>query len=557
MTQDSNIRPSLSAGQALTTIGLVIVLCITGPAIAQPGEVTFETQPYRVHSGMHDGDDHQTQVTFSHLVDAPGASWLRLRIGDYHLGTESYIILKSTVDDEWQRLNAETLPEWQNHSGIFNGDAIFLELHTAPGDRGVFVDVDGVIIGKFEAEDVAVEPADNVASLCFGDDDRVSSSDASVGRIWFNAPNGFPGGCTAWLVANGAALTAVHCVDSDPDSVANVNCGSGIPSACCTAALPDGVIDAGFASAVIEFNTPGSLSNGIPVAGSINNQYPVDGSFFAWQYPGCDQNSNFIDIQTNGVGTDWAVFGIGRNSNTLLRPHIAQGAFRRVAALACTDDCSTCVTGYGIDSTPFGTQDSRCLGGSNQNGVCTNTTTNCITSGQCPGGTCCPTSSARNAQNLTQQRACGPYQDFHSEGTRRWHEYKADTTGATSGSPVTVSVGSRTLAIGINTHSGCPDDGNIGTSFIHATLQFWLNRFPGTGTVYADSGWGPCIQSCDGTIVEPFNNVADAVQAVGDGRIVAIVRGNYPATDGNTFTAGADGKAMTLMAPVGTVTIGN
>ena len=88
-------------------------------------------------------------------------------------------------------------------------------------------------------------------------------------------------------------------------------------------------------------------------------------------------------------------------------------------------------------------------------------------------------------------------------------------------------------------------------------LQLWLNDFLGPGTVYADSGWGPCIQACDGNIVEPFKTVTAAVQAVGDGRIIGVVKGNYPASAGNTFIAGADGKAMTLMAPVGTVTIGN
>jgi hypothetical protein len=31
----------------------------------------------------------------------------------------------------------------------------------------------------------------------------------------------------------------------------------------------------------------------------------------------------------------------------------------------------------------------------------------------------------------------------------------------------------------------------------------------------------------------------------------------YPAVDGNTFTAGADGKSMTFIAPVGAATIGN
>ena len=549
----------------LLSVAVAIVLFGATAASAGRSEITFESKAYRVGSGVHNGTTSEVRVAYTHLIDSFGAAWMRVRFGDYELGKNSYVVLQSTVDDEWQRFDARTLPEWQSHSGIFNGDAVVVELHVAPGDRGVFVEVDGVVIGRVDAEEAPAEGPGGVASLC-GADDRTPSSNARVGRIWFNAPN--PpnpnparggGGCTAWLVANGAVLTAGHCVDQDPDSINNASCGSGIPPACCTSALPDGVIDAGFLNAVVEFNVPASLSNGVPVAASTNDQYPVDGAFFAWQYPGCDQNSNFVDIQTNGVGTDWAVFSLGRNANTLLRAHIAQGAFHRVAALACTDDCTTCVEGYGVDNTPFGTLDSRCLdNGANLDRACTNTTNNCIgTAPECPGGLCCPPAGNNNARHLTQQRACGPYEDFHSEGTRRWHEYSADTTGATSGSPVTVDVGGRIYAIGINTHSGCPDGGNIGTAFIHATLSQWLNDFLGPRTVYADSGWGPCIQACDGTIVEPFPTVTAAVQAVGHGRTIGIVRGNYPASAGNTFTAGADGRAMTLVAPVGTATIGN
>ena len=47
------------------------------------------------------------------------------------------------------------------------------------------------------------------------------------------------------------------------------------------------------------------------------------------------------------------------------------------------------------------------------------------------------------------------------------------------------------------------------------------------------------------------------VTNVVSGGVVSIVAGTYSAAAGNTFTAGADGKAMTLSAPCGTVFIGN
>lgn len=554
-------RSTLLQRTPLRRMGAIVVAVLSAAATAgfapnavafdRGTGVTFTALSCNVHSGFHDGRGRATQTLFRHMIDAEGAAWLRVHFEDYNLGKSSYLILTSASDGDWQRFNSETLRKWQDTSGIFNGGAVELELYVAPGDEGVFVAVDSVIIGEFDAAQPIKDPTEgSIASLCFGDDDRGSSADARVGRIWFNAPNGNPGGCTAWLVSNGAVLSAGHCVDSDPDG-------------CNGAGLPDAALDAGFLNAVVEFNVPQSLSNGIPIAASLNDQYPYDGAYAAWQYPGCDPNSRFVDIQTNGVGTDWSVFSIGRNSNTLLTAPVAQGSFHRVGALACTDDCTTCVTGFGVDNTPIGSVDSRCSGGSNPNGVCTNTLPQvCINTPTCPGGACCQPAGGScngqcNSRNLTQQSACGPYQDFHSEGTRRWHEYKTDTTPATSGSPVTVTAGSHQYAIGINTHSGCPDDGNIGTSFIQATLNQFLNSFLGAGTKHVDSDWGPCIGTCDGTVFEPYPNVAAAVQAVSDGRIVAVVPGNYPAAQGNTFTAGADGKSMTFVAPVGAATIGN
>ncbi len=564
----------LLAVRAITAVAALVGTDGMSVVLAQSPKITFTPALLDIHSGVHDGRPGEVRAAYRHRIEADGAAWLRLRIGDYHLGRASYITLTSTSDGDSQRFDAQTLPEWHNLSGIFNGGSVVFELHVAPGDKGVFVDVDEVIMGEYEGAEPLVEPPDGgVASLCFGDDDRGASFDARVGRIWFNAFNGVPGGCTAWLVSNGAVLTAGHCVDSDPDNIANTNCGAGIPSECCTAAVPDGVPEPRFfcagppqctsaSNAVVEFNVPPSLANGLPLAAALVDQYPVDGAYIAWQYPGCDQNSSSDTLLENGKGTDWAVFSVGRNPNSLLTPHIAQSAFHRVADLACLDDCLTCVTGFGIDNTPAGPGDSRCRGGANQNLPCINSGAGCNASSQCPGGACCSPpgggcNGVCNSSNFTQQSACGPYQDFHSDGSRRWHEYKTDTTGATSGSPVTVSAGPYEYAIGINTHSGCPDNGNNGTSFIQATLNQSLTEFLGVGTVHADSGWGPCIGACDGTVFEPHPNVAAAVQAVGDGRIVAVVRGSYPAADGNTFTAGADGKSMTLMAPVGAATIGN
>ncbi len=54
-----------------------------------------------------------------------------------------------------------------------------------------------------------------------------------------------------------------------------------------------------------------------------------------------------------------------------------------------------------------------------------------------------------------------------------------------------------------------------------------------------------------------LGSVAMAVAAAPSGGVVAIVEGSYTKATGNVFTIGPGNKALTLVAPVGTVVIGN
>jgi hypothetical protein len=47
------------------------------------------------------------------------------------------------------------------------------------------------------------------------------------------------------------------------------------------------------------------------------------------------------------------------------------------------------------------------------------------------------------------------------------------------------------------------------------------------------------------------------VSSVVNGGRISIVEGSYTKAAGNTMIMGADGKAFTVLTPVGTVTIGN
>src|SRR5690606_4743604 len=114
-----------------------------------------------------------------------------------------------------------------------------------------------------------------VDTICGPTDDRTLSSDQRVGR---NQPTG----CTSWLIndCNHCFLTAGHCA------------GSGLQ--------------------VVQFNVPLSTSGGSLQHPGPQDQYAVDSG----------------SLQSNGgqgVGNDWAYFGVFDNSTTGLTPHQANG----------------------------------------------------------------------------------------------------------------------------------------------------------------------------------------------------------------------------------------
>jgi hypothetical protein len=307
------------------------------------------------------------------------------------------------------------------------------------------------------------------------------------------------GGCTAWLVSNGAFLTAGHCADFDPDQ--------GGPM------LPDGVLDL---NGVVEFNVPASQANGRPVAAAMNDQYPIDVTRVRWNFNGSG----------TGLGRDWAVFAVRPNANTGLLPHQAYGEFFRMTSAAPAVNAAVTVIGYGLDNTPAGT------GG--MGAPC------CDTDGD---GTC---NNNCNAQSVTQQQSGGPYLGRTANSGNVFHEYQADTEGANSGSPIILS---GDLTIGIHTNGGCDDDdGNIGTSFEHNLLEAALQNFLGPNTVYVDGV--TFNDGHNGTIFRPLHTVREGRDAAADGGILSIVPGRY--NERLTFN-----RQLTIRAPIGGVTIGN
>jgi V8-like Glu-specific endopeptidase len=207
-----------------------------------------------------------------------------------------------------------------------------------------------------------------------------------------------------------------------------------------------------------------------------------------------------VGFRNNGLGDDWGVFSVLPNSNTDLLPAYAQGAFYRVALPGDVSPSTVRVTGYGIDDTPA-------------------------------------------ERNRILQTDSGAYRGAAST----WVSYTVDAESGNSGSPV-IDTATR-VSVGIHTHGGCagPDGANYGTSFEHDDLASTLHSFPGGIVSYVDNDHP--APTGDGNVLRPWWTVDLGVYFAASGQTISIVKGSYD--EAITIT-----KALTLTAPVGTVTIG-
>jgi len=256
---------------------------------------------------------------------------------------------------------------------------------------------------------------------------------------------------------------------------------------------------------LMEFDYPDSLADGTPQFADPEDQYPIDQDSILGFY--------------GPTGNDWGRFGCNRNANTGLLPVQAQNAFYRMSRDTTLAGAPTIrITGNGTDDTPL-------------------------------------------TRNRTQQTHSGSnVGETYISATQVYWEYQVDTEGGGSGSPIIVN--GTTVSLGIHTTAGCDNpltgDGNKGTSLENNDLESAVQTFPGPIVEYVDVGHPFATSLGNGTALRPHNTVPEAISEIASGGIISIVKGNYTDAAGNTpFTAGADGKAMTFQAPVGSVTIGN
>ena len=246
----------------------------------------------------------------------------------------------------------------------------------------------------------------------------------------------------------------------------------------------------------LQFNVPSSLADGTVQHPPAEDQYWINQTSIVWF--------------NGGLVNDCAVFACDPKLQTNLLTVQAQGAFYRMSR----DDSpsNVRVTGCGVDNTP-------------------------------PGST-----GGYNSDNQTLQTDTGPFLGEVVQGSSDIYiEYTVDTMPANSGSPVII-LGSL-MTVGIHTNGGCnpPSTGNFGTSFENNALENAIQTFPGANVTYLDKDHP--VVSEDGTVFRPYDTVSEAVNGASSGDILSIVKGSY--NEQMTIS-----KAMTLSAPVGTVTIG-
>ena len=318
-----------------------------GHASAQAIPSPYTTHVRALDSGPIGNQGRQLVTVWSRLVTVPGAGSLQLVFGkESNLAKDSVIRITSTLDGHVQFFEDWSLREWSHRSAYFNGDTVRLELMAAPSTWGNRVQLLSV-----EAATLAIV---GPQTICGPTDDRKPSKDPRVARQ-------NPTGCTTWLVGPNICMTAGHCTRSS--------------------------------SQTMQFNVPLSSSTG-----GLRHPGPSD------QYPYIASTMRRLN---SGIGKDWAVCLVARNSNTGLYPGEKQGSWFKL----------------GKAPTRIGVDKIRITG----------------------HGVVYP----RNQYSQTQQTHVG---SLYAR-TSTYLRYRTDTTGGNSGSPVIDEATGN--AVGIHTHGGC------------------------------------------------------------------------------------------------------
>jgi len=337
-------------------------------AVSQPAFVPHTVEPYDLDSGYLHNPSATAQVVFQATIVGANKSWMQIHFGDSNLPEGSRLRLTSQLDGAVQWFDGASLRDYANRSAFFNGNGVLLELVAGANSRANRVQVVGYMGGD------GFPISQTAESQCGSTDDRVPSSDPRQGRQW-------PSTCTTWMINPTTVLTAGHCASRTQQ---------------------------------VHFNVPLSSNSGSIILPPPDDQYAYDGPT--------------LQQLNAGVGADWSVVAVVRNSNTGLYPGQAQGSWYDLGPVPTSrvglDHIR--ITGYGST-----------------------------------------TSSVPRSWNFAQKTHLGGFTSTTATSLR----YRTDTSGGNSGSPVVHEETGN--AIGIHTHAGCTVSGgsNQGTRIDRADLQ--------------------------------------------------------------------------------------
>jgi hypothetical protein len=298
-------------------LAVSIALFLTGSAFGQAAGNPHHSESFQRDFGIHDGkitNRKQLKADGSYTwfpedfkviretVRAGAAPWMQVVFNNVQLGNDSYMLITSHFDRDYQFFNAKSISEWGNRSAFFKGNAVDVELFVAPNDIGITARIRELTVGEFLGDNPNV-----IRDVC-GTDGRTSSSVPQYdGRL-------VPLGCTGWLSAGGFYLTAGHCLDVSSASLQ-----------------------------IMEFNVPASLCDGTTQPAAVNDQFPITYSSRVFE--------------NGAIGDDWGVYNCGANSNTGLTPAEDKRSYYHLSRSLNPPDIF--IRGFGTDNVPTGCTGNR------------------------------------------------------------------------------------------------------------------------------------------------------------------------------------------------------
>ena len=282
---------------------LAALSCMAFQSALAAGEPP-RTQACVVDTQRHTNTGTVTRLAFSTVLNAETNTGVRVHFREFNLGARSYVQLTSLKDQHVQKLDAANMTNWFATSAVFNGDRVLLELYVAPGESGIRAVVDYLVLPCDCGPPLPVRTPIAIETLC-GPDNRVASTDNRIGRTSQR--------CTAWLISNGAVLSAGHCVPNGATFMVNIP--------------PSGA--------------DGTLANSAP-----DDQFPiVPGSeMFVWDQNGTPANA--------GDDIDYVMFRL--NPDNLGRRAPERLGFFRVTTAVPANGAVIRITGVCTDNTPPG-----------------------------------------------------------------------------------------------------------------------------------------------------------------------------------------------------------